>query len=134
MLPDMERQENGLLILEMNKFFLPLLPALLGGLYLTPPRSAGGTAPPTPRPKRKTEEDLYTRRRQALALPRNHHQEDDDDEEKENQPPVKDDDELKDTEDLIQFLLKKLAKAIASYEEQVLQELKDLRKRLGIPQ
>ncbi|AFL02850.1 E4 [Human papillomavirus 154] len=135
MLRDMEKQRSGLLILEMNKFFLPLLPALLGGLYPTPLRSTGGPVPPpTPRPKRKTDEDLYNRRRQALALPRTHHQEDDDDEDKENQPPIKDEDELKETEELIQFLLTKLGKAINSYEVQVLHELRDLKKRLRIPQ
>ncbi|ATQ38349.1 E4 [Gammapapillomavirus 11] len=131
MLIDMATQENGLLIYQMNKFFLPLLLALLGGIYLTPPRSTGGLPPPTPRPKRKSEEDRFNRRRQALALPRDH-QEDDDDEEKENRPPPKDDEELKETEDLVQYLLKQLEKAINQYEQQILQELRDLRLKLGI--
>nr|QAB13916.1 MAG: E4 protein [Human papillomavirus] len=130
---DMATQENGLLMCQMNKFFLPLLIALLGGIYLTPPRSTGGLPPPTPRPKRKSEEDRFNRRRQALALPRDH-QEDDDDDEKENRPPPKDEEELKETEDLVQYLLRQLEKAINQYEQQILQELKDLRLKLGIRQ
>ncbi|AEM24639.1 hypothetical protein [Human papillomavirus 141] len=135
MLVDMATLENGLLTIKMNKFFLPLLVALLGGLYLNP-RIPPSIPPPTPRPKRKTEEEKFNRRRQDLAQPRDHQRgdNDDDEEEKENRPPEKEDEDLRDVEDLIQLLLKKLERAIDQYQQQVFHELTDLKQRLRIRQ
>ncbi|AKP16351.1 E4 [Human papillomavirus 202] len=122
-------------MLTMNKSSL-LLPVLLGGLHLSPRKPSGTQTgdhpapPPTPRPRRKTEEDRFSRRRQALALPSGHQEGDDDDEEKENQPPVRDEEE----ENVISSLLKKLEEAIDQFHEQVYQELKDLKRKLGIRQ
>ncbi|AEM24604.1 hypothetical protein [Human papillomavirus 136] len=133
MLIDMDKQECGLLMLKISKFFLPLLVALLGGLYLNP-RATGPNPPSTPRLKRRSEEDRFLKKRQDLVQPRHHLKEDndDDEEEKENRPPIRDDDELKDVEELLTLLLRKLGKAIDQYQQQVLQELSDLKQRLGI--
>ncbi|ATQ38342.1 E4 [Gammapapillomavirus 11] len=92
-----------------------------------------GNPPPSPYPKRKTEEERLNRRRQALALPRHLNPDDDDEEEnKENRPPEKDDGELKTTETLILSLLNKLEEVINLYQEQVSEELKGLKLKLGI--
>nr|QAB13918.1 MAG: E4 protein [Human papillomavirus] len=129
-LVDMVILELGLLIIKINKFF-PLLPAQLGGLFLVPPRNSVGNQTP-PKPKRKPEEERYSRRRAALALPRGHQSQDDDEDEesnKENVPP-NDDEELRETEHLISFLLGKLEKIIDRYQEQVSEELNDLKRKL----
>nr|AYA94316.1 MAG: E4 protein [Human papillomavirus] len=131
-LVDMVIQEHGLLIIKINNFF-PLLPAQLGGLFLVPPRNNVGNQTP-PKPKRKPEEERYNRRRAALALPRGHQSQDDDDDEesnKENIPP-NGDEELRETEQLISYLLVKLEKVIDQYHEQVSEELSDLKKKLKI--
>ncbi|AVY53539.1 E4 [Human papillomavirus type 216] len=125
----------GVCIIKMNTFIF-LLPALLGGLNLGPQRSllTPRTPPGTPHNRRPTDEARNKQRRQALGLANgSQRSDDDDDEEKENhQDPRDSGDSLLD--DLLSRLLKKWEEAIDQLEQQISQDLKGFKRRLGIRQ
>ena len=122
----------GVCIITMNTFMF-LLPALLGGLlgpqYHPRNLTAARTPPGTPRARRNTDEARHKLRRQSLGLPNGGQRSDDDDEEKENQQAPKEEDLL---EDLLSRLLKAWGEAIDQLQEQISQDLKGFKQRLGI--
>nr|AYA93576.1 MAG: E4 protein [Human papillomavirus] len=135
MLKDMAQPIDGLLIQTMNNS--PFLsPALLGGLLGPPlPRGTSLRTPPgTPHPTRRSEEQRNKQRRAALALPKGSLRSDDDEEEKENRPPPQKEDDVYPLQDLVSQLLAKWGEAIDQLQEQISQDLKDFRQRLGIRQ
>nr|AYA94222.1 MAG: E4 protein [Human papillomavirus] len=125
--------DNGQYILKM-KLCLPLLlvhknrsPDLFKGL----PKDLSHL-PGTPHPLRRLPDDVK-QKRESLTQPsrrRLHYEEDDEGEgNKENQDP-KDDERRR---ALLGWLLDKWAEDIIQYQEQVLQDLNDLKQRLQIP-
>nr|QAB13936.1 MAG: E4 protein [Human papillomavirus] len=137
MLLDLEILTNGLLMLAMNKFPCPPT-VLLGGLRLGPPNNPPPSAsshrvpPGTPiPPRRPTSEELHKNRRKALG--RGYHSDDDENEGKENKPPKKEDEEVEEPIDTpVAQLLQKLEEAIDRLCDQVFQDLKDFKQKLGI--
>nr|AYA94456.1 MAG: E4 protein [Human papillomavirus] len=114
------------------------LTAQLGGLRVDspsrPPPSTTSNLPPpgTPRPRRFTDEERNKHRRRVLGLPFGGRLDDDDDE-KENKAPPKDDDEEEPLPQApIAQLLEKLERAIDQLSDQVLRDLSDFKRKLGI--
>nr|AYA93562.1 MAG: E4 protein [Human papillomavirus] len=131
-------QENGLYIIKI-KLFLLLLLALLKprspDLFKGPPGEL--SAPPgTPYPSRKHLDDKKAKREELARPPQRHLRYDDDEEDpqsnKENLPPPdRSDADWRKT--LLQSLLDKLAADILRCQEDILQDLNDLKQRLRIP-
>nr|AYA93855.1 MAG: E4 protein [Human papillomavirus] len=132
---DLVKLIPGLCTIKMKQFIF-LLPALLGGLVLTP-RSAPTpnlrTPPGTPHPHRRlTDEQRNKVRRAVLGLPKGTQRSDDEDEEKENQQQVQKEEEYSLVEDLVAQLLKTWGQAIDQLQEQISQDLRGFKQRLGI--
>ncbi|ATQ38446.1 E4 [Gammapapillomavirus 18] len=139
---DMVLLENGQYIIKMKQF----LPLLLVHKGRSPPLPKDQSVPPgTPfLPRRVSLPDDVRLRREALTAPHHQHprrrlQYDEDEEEpnKENLPPEVVDQERRDNDRkkfLLQYLLTKLEEEIQLFQEQILHDLSDLRKKLEIPQ
>nr|AYA94031.1 MAG: E4 protein [Human papillomavirus] len=140
----MEKLDNGLYSLKI-KLFLPLYLVHAGRTPLFPPK--GPSVPPaTPFPLRRAShpnvQDPTKAKREALAAPpgprRRLQFDNDDDEEKENQrpPPEKApeprDDEEPERWSVLGYLLEKWELDIDRFQRQVLQDLQDLKLKLGI--
>nr|AYA93961.1 MAG: E4 protein [Human papillomavirus] len=141
----MEKLDNGLCSLKI-KLFLPLYLAHAGRTPLFPPK--GPSVPPaTPFPHRRAShpgiiQDPTKAKREALVAPpgprRRLQFDNDDDEEKENQrpPPEKGleprDDEEPERWSVLGYLLEKWEADIDRFQRQVLQDLQDLKLKLGI--
>ncbi|AWK28215.1 E1/E4 protein [Human papillomavirus type 221] len=103
------------------------------------PRGTASLPPPhTPRPPRK-EETTRKALRSGLPALRKHLEFDFEDEEKENKDPrngpQKEEEQTPLTPpDLLSLLLQKLGQAIDQLGEDIIQELKDCKSKLGIPQ
>nr|AYA94766.1 MAG: E4 protein [Human papillomavirus] len=118
------------------KLFLPLSPVPTGRnpYHLKPP----SVPPATPFPHRKpTLPDDTKVKREALAVhpPSRRRLQYDEDEEKENTPPSESPQDRRDDDrkqQLLGSLLQKWAEDIEVFQQQVLQDLQDLRLRLGI--
>nr|AYA93810.1 MAG: E4 protein [Human papillomavirus] len=133
MLKGLAPQDTGLLILKMKLFLLSIvhkghLPTSLLKDPLLPPG--------TPYPGRKhTPADATKEKRESLAQPPRrppNYDVDDDDENKENHPP--DDDRKGYGKSVVESLLRRLEEDLQLYQEEVLHELNDLRRKLEIPQ
>ncbi|ATQ38536.1 E4 [Gammapapillomavirus 22] len=126
--------DYGLFILKMKHFLiLPLLahhknrsPDFLKG-----PQGETSAPPGTPFPHRKLDDKKGKREELARPPTRLQYDFDDEDPNKENHPPGGNDDECKSS--IVQYLLNKWAADIISYQEEVLRNLNDLQRRLGIP-
>ena len=140
---DMVLLENGQYIIKMKQF-LPLLLVLKGR---SPPSllKDQSVPPGTPfLPRRVSLPDDTRAKRELLTA--HHHQpprrrlqydEDEEDPNKENTPPEVVEQERRDNERkkfLLQYLLTKLEEEIQLFQEQILHDLNDLRKKLEIPQ
>nr|AYA93768.1 MAG: E4 protein [Human papillomavirus] len=133
MVKGLAQQENGLLTLKMKLFLLSIahkghLPTSLLKDPLPPP----GTPYPGRRP---SPADGTKEKRESLARPPRqppNYDVDEDDENKENLPP--DDDRKGYGKIVVESLLRRLEEELQLYQEAVLHELNDLRKRLEIPQ
>nr|AYA93521.1 MAG: E4 protein [Human papillomavirus] len=133
--------EDGLLDINMKLFLLLPLSALHKGRSpnLLKDLSKDLSVPPgTPYPHRKLQDDRNKKREDLVPPHRRHLTFDDDDEEgnKENAPPQyplgpKEEERRR---AILGYLLDKWAEDILWYQEQVFQDLKDLRQKLGIPQ
>nr|AGU90244.1 E4 [Human papillomavirus] len=101
--------------------------------FLKGPTRDTSPLPKTPFPQRKPLDDRRAKK-DALAQPptRGHYEFDDEDQNKENRHPGEGDEDCRNS--LVRYLLDKWAGDIISYQEQVLHDLSDLQKRLGIPQ
>nr|AYA93440.1 MAG: E4 protein [Human papillomavirus] len=133
----MVQLDNGLCTIKM-KLCLPLplslahqnrSPDLFKGLQRSPP------LPGTPHPHRKVP-DERKQKRDDLARPpaRRHLNYDQDDDEEEPNKENLDPKEEERRKVILGYLLDKWAEDILRYQEQVFQDLQDLKKRLGIPQ
>ena len=139
MLRHMVPQENGLYIIKITLFLLLLLALLKTrspDLFKGPPGEL--SAPPgTPYPHRKHQEDKKAKREELARPPTRHQRYDEDDDDpqvnKENLPP-QDRNDADWREKLLQYLLDKLAADILQCQEQIFQDLSDLKQRLRIPQ
>ncbi|AGC93432.1 E4 [Human papillomavirus 175] len=141
----MEKLDNGLCSLKI-KLFLPLYLAHTGRTPLFPPK--GLSAPPaTPFPHRRAShpggiQDPTKAKREALVAPpgprRRLQFDNDDDDEKENQrPPPEKLPETRDNDEperwsVLGYLLEKWEADIERFQQQVLQDLQDLKLKLGI--
>ncbi|ATQ38494.1 E4 [Gammapapillomavirus 22] len=139
-LKNMVPVEDGLLNINMKLFLLLPLSALHKGRSpnLLKDLSKDLSVPPgTPYPHRKLQEDRNKKREDLVPPHRRHLHIDEDDEEanKENTPQYplgpKDDERRR---AYLGYLLEKWAEDIIWYQEQVFQDLRDLKQKLGIPQ
>ncbi|ATQ38701.1 E4 [Gammapapillomavirus 22] len=131
---DMVQLENGLYILKMKLCLLLSLvhkahsPDLFKGLQKDVLR-----APGTPHPMRKLPDDVKTKRESLARPPRRLNYDVDEDEEETNKENL-DPKEEERRKLFLGYLLDRLAEDILQYQEQVLQDLNDLRQKLGIRQ
>ncbi|ATQ38703.1 E4 [Gammapapillomavirus 22] len=127
--------DNGLYIIKMKLFLILPLLALhknRSSDFLKGHQGDTSLPPGTPFPLKRVPDEKKTKREELARPPPRTRYEVDDDENKENLPPERNDDECK--KSLVQYLLDKWAEDITWYQQEVLHDLNDLQKKLGIPQ